>query len=57
MKNVEKIPVYVRIINGRTACICKQDHKRCKMPCEKDEVTRDKYNGWEKSFYRDKHGK
>ena len=57
MNNYEKIPVYVRLINGRTVCICKQDHKRCKMPCEKDEVTRDRYNGWEKSFYRDKRGK
>ena len=57
MKDKEIIPVYVRIINNKTACLCKQDHKRCKMPCEKDEVTRDRYNGWERSFYRDRNGK
>ena len=50
MKTVEKIPVYVRIINGRTVCICKQDQKRCKMPCPRDNVTRDRYNGWQKIF-------
>lgn len=57
MKEKEMIPVFIRVVNGRTACLCKQDAKRCKMPCERDVVTRDKFVGWENTMRRNKFGK
>lgn len=53
----EKIKVFVRIKDGKTICICPRSSKRCNRPCERDTVERDKLNGWEDTFHRDRYGK
>ncbi len=57
MKTKERIAVYMRIIRGRTACVCKADNKRCKLPCERGTVTRDLYEDWQSTFKRNRYGK
>ena len=56
MKEKEKIPVRVKVINGKTVCICL---KGCKRPqhCEPDIVERDIFRGWQETMRRDKYGK
>lgn len=56
MKETEKIPVYIRIENGRTVCICHAGMKGCNHPCEHDLVTRDKFRGWQSTMKRDRYG-
>lgn len=53
----ERIKVYMRIRNGKTACLCKADSKRCKLPCERGTVTRDLYEGWRETMKRNRYGK
>lgn len=57
MQEQEKIPVWVQIVNGKTACICHRGRKGCKKPCEKDVVTRDKFAGWQGIMRRDRFGR
>lgn len=57
MRTEERIPVYVEIVNGETVCICKRSKKLCGRKCEKDVVTRDKFDGWYETFHRDEYGK
>lgn len=57
METCERIEVYIRIEKGVTKCICHADRKMCKRECERDFVTRDKFDGWEKLLRRDKYGK
>ena len=61
MKDKELIPVFVRIENGKTTCICKQGNKKCdRVDCERDMVERDAYrdvekmtqNAWKKAVNR-----
>ncbi|MBQ1778447.1 MAG: hypothetical protein IIZ93_09860 [Acidaminococcaceae bacterium] len=56
MKEKEKIPVRVKIINGKTVCICMKGCNR-QQYCEADYVERDKFRGWESTMKRDKYGK
>lgn len=56
MEREEKIRVYVRIVQGRTVCICRASSKRCELPCEKTIVTRDRYEGWQQTMRRDRYG-
>ena len=57
LKPIEKIPVYVRIVNGYATCICHASAKRCKMPCERGVVSRDRYEQWQATMKRDRYGK
>lgn len=57
MQIKETIKVFVEIVDGKTVCICKQDNKGCRKHCSKDEVTRDRFNGWEDTFHRNRYGK
>ena len=57
MKEVEKIKVYIRIVDGQTVCLCHRSKKLCNRNCEKDIVSRDKFADWEKTFKRDRFGK
>ncbi len=57
MEETERIPVYVDIRNGRTVCICHRSRKGCGKNCEKDFVSRDKFEDWQKLMKRDRFGK
>ncbi len=57
METIERIAVYIRTLKGKTICICHAENKMCDRPCEKDTVSRDKFEGWEKMLLRDKYGK
>lgn len=57
MENVEKIPVYVKIIRGKTVCICYAGAKRCKGDCDREVVKRDKFAGWQGTMRRDRYGR
>ena len=57
MKTVEQIPVYIRIENGKTRCVCHARFKGCKHDCERDVVTRNKFRSWESTLKRDQYGK
>lgn len=56
MKDKEQIPVWMKIIKGKTVCICM---KRCAKPkgCTLDIVERDPFRGWEEELNRDKFGR
>jgi len=56
MKTTETIPVYIRIENGKTVCICKRSQKKCTRKCDTDEVIRDKFLGWEATMKRNRFG-
>lgn len=56
MKDAEKIPVYIRIENGRTVCICHAGMKACRHPCQRDMMERDVYRGWESTMRRNRYG-
>lgn len=56
MREKEKIPVRVKIINGKTVCICMKGCNR-QQYCEADYVERDRFRGWESTMKRDKYGK
>ena len=57
MQEQEQIPVWVRIVKGKTVCICCRGRKRCKKQCEKDTVLRDKFAGWQDIMLRDRFGR
>ena len=57
METTEKIPVFVKIINGKTVCVCHTSSKGCKQHCERDVVTRDKFDGWKSIMKRDLYGR
>lgn len=57
MKTKEEIHVFVDIKDGKTVCICERSRKRCDKHCEPDIVERDKFVGWQSTFYRDRYGK
>ena len=54
---IEYVKVFIDYKDGKTACICKRDHKRCNKKCTPDVVERDKYRDWEDTFYQDRYGK
>ena len=53
----EKIKVYIRYQNGKTVCICCRNKKGCNKDCDPDVVERDRFNGWEDTFQRNRYGK
>ena len=57
MEQMERVPVYIRTEKGRTVCLCHAGQKRCDRPCERDTVTRDKFEGWLRTMKRDIYGK
>lgn len=57
MESTEKIPVYVKIIKGKTVCICHAGRKKCKGNCTREIVGRDKFTGWQGTMYRNRFGK
>ena len=57
MDSTEKIPVYVKIVNGKTICICPVGAKKCKGNCTREIVTRDKFAGWKGTMRRDRYGR
>lgn len=57
MKPVEKVPVFIRIVNGVTVCICHVNCRGCRQPCPRGYVTRDRYEDWERTMKRGKYGK
>lgn len=58
MTGIEKIPVYIRIENGKTVCVCHAAKKGCpkKDSCARDLVTRDLYRGWQQTMKRNRYG-
>ena len=56
MKEYERIPVFVKVIQGRTVCICKVGCEK-KGNCEPDIVTRHLFRGWRGTMQRDRYGK
>ena len=57
MQTEEKIPVYIKIIDGKTVCVCHARIKKCNRSCTRDIVTRDKFEGWKETMRRDKFGR
>ena len=57
MEDKERIPVFLKIKNGKTVCVCHADDKGCNANCQRDVVTRDKFDGWKKTLYRDRYGR
>lgn len=58
MQEKELIPVFIRVRDGKTTCVCHAKHKRCRCgECIRDKVTRDKFEGWRDTMYRDRYGK
>ena len=57
METTEKIPVFIKIVNGKTVCVCHANSKGCKQRCERDVVTRDKFDGWKSIMKRDLYGR
>ena len=57
METIEKIPVYLKIKDGKTVCICHAHNKKCKASCTRDIVERDKFIGWRQTMIRDKFGR
>lgn len=57
MDTLENIPVFMNIIRGKTVCICHVSQKRCKKPCDRGTVTRDKYEDWQSTMKRSKYGR
>lgn len=58
MTDTEKIPVYIRTVNGRTICVCHAEKRGCSKidGCSRDLVTRDRYRGWQATMKRNKFG-
>lgn len=57
MEETEKIPVYIKIIKGKTVCVCHASAKKCKCDCPRDILTRDKFAGWKGTMRRDRYGR
>lgn len=56
MTDSEKIPVFIRIVHGKTICVCHADRKGCSRNCERDVVSRDKFRGWQAAMRRNRYG-
>jgi hypothetical protein len=56
MTDTEKIPVYIRIKNGKTICICHAGDKGCDRRCDRDVVTREIFRGWQNTMKRNRYG-
>ncbi len=56
MTDTEKIPVYIRIKNGKTICICHAGGKGCDRRCDRDVVTREIFRGWQNTMKRNRYG-
>ena len=57
MKEKEEIKVFIRTEHGKTVCVCPRNSKRCLKKCYPEVVMRDKFDGWEKTFHRDRYGR
>ena len=57
MKEKERIHAYVDVKKGKTVCVCLYDDKRCDKDCEACMLERDRFEGWQKMFARNKYGK
>ena len=57
MQEKERIPVYANIVKGKTVCLCHRDRKGCGKNCEKDFVSRDRFEDWQKTMKQDRYGK
>ena len=57
MEETEKIPVFLKIINGKTVCICHARDKGCRQNCTRDVVSRDRFDGWKETLYRSRYGR
>lgn len=57
MQATEKIEVFIRTKGGKVICICPAGQKHCGRNCQRDHVTRDRFEGWEKDFHRNRYGK
>jgi len=57
MEAIEKIPVFIDIVNGKTVCICSAKAKKCRKQCQRDIVERDKFRDLEKVMRRNRYGK
>lgn len=57
MSEKERIKVYVKIVNGKTVCICHKGRKGCGDPCDSAVVERDRFDGWDDTFRRNRYGK
>ena len=53
----ERIPVYILFEKGRAVCVCHAGRKLCRRQCQRDTVTRDKFEGWRETLYRNRYGK
>ena len=56
MKDTEQIPVYIRIWDGKTICVCHAEDKGCDRRCERDVVTREIFRGWQATMIRNRYG-
>ena len=56
IETVEMIAVFIDVHKGKTVCICPANKKRCKKPCVRDIVERDKFREWEKTMNRNRFG-
>ena len=56
MTDTEKIPVYIRIEDGKTICVCHVNEKGCIRNCQRDIVSRDKFRGWQSTMRRNRFG-
>lgn len=58
MQEQELVKVFVRVVDGKTICICHRRHKKCdSKECTEDEVTRDRFRGWKDTMKRDRFGR
>lgn len=58
METTEKIPVFIKIINGKTVCVCHARARKCKgHNCTRETLIRDKFEGWRSTMKRDKWGR
>lgn len=57
MEKTEIIPVFLKIIQGKTVCVCHAWKKGCKQNCQRDTVSRDKFDGWKDTLYRNRYGR
>lgn len=57
MEITEKIPVYMKIVKGKTVCICHAASKKCKGNCTRDFVSRDKFSDSKGTMKRNRYGR
>ena len=57
MTDTEKIPVYIRIKDGKTICLCHVKDKGCDRACARDIVSREIFRGWQDTMKRNRYGR